>query len=345
MGSFECYCALCSGPLGIDSVSLGSTKVKDLRKRRSKLRAEKRLLSDEITDSSEAEETEDPPEEVESNELVEDSIPDRSSDHNEDGRGYEISPVSSSSLDENETREVDVEDLDVEDLDVEDLDVEDIHDVDVPPSEPETEPDDTWSQASDLPMEEDFDLFHNTEEKDSMYNYYEEYSYDPSVSKFENFQWINRCRCLAFNTAATGMTKAFTSGRGKYDDYGSFRVLKEGSDANDTGEDHHSCYFSSDPNDMYAFPFHEACYKILSRRLGCDDEKGIDKDVLYSVMKQNGKDYGRYLDLNYGGIQGMKQFWECLPGEEVCSHQTSSLLELLTFFKVRCVRSRAACWL
>jgi hypothetical protein len=306
MGSFDCYCALCSGPLGIGSVSLGSTKVKDLRKRRSKLRAEKRRPTDEILDSGEAEETEDPPEEV----------------------------------DENETRPVDVEDLDVEDLDV-----EDIHDVDIPPSEPETEPDDTWSQASDLSMEEDFDLFHNTDQTDSMYEYYEEYSYDPSVSKFENFQWINRCRCLAFNTAATGVTKAFISGRGQYDDYGSFRVLKEGSDANDTGEDHYSCYFSSDPNDMYAFPFHEACYKILSRRLGCDDEKGIDKDVLYSVMKQNGKEYGRCLDLNYGGIQGMKQFWECLPGEEVCSHRTSSLLELLTFFKVRCVRSRAAIWL
>jgi hypothetical protein len=337
MGSFECYCALCSGPLGIGSVSLGSTKAKDLRKRRSKLRAEKRQPTDEILDSSEAEETENPPEEVESNEHVEDSIPDRSSDHNEDGRGYEIFSVSSSSLDENETREVDVEELNMEDLDV-----ENIHDVDVPPSEPETEPDDTWSQASDLPMEEDFNLFHHTDETDSMYEYYEEYSYDPSVSKFENFQWINRCRCLAFNTAATGVTKAFISGRGQYDDYGSFIVVKEGSDANDTGEGYHTCYFSSDPNGMFAFPFHEACYKILSRRLSCDDEKGIDKDVLYNIMKQNGKDLGVRLDLNYGGIQGMKQFWECLPGEEVCPHRTSISLELLTFFKVRCVRSRAA---
>ena len=321
MGSFDCYCAFCSGPLGIGFVVLGSTKAKDLNKRRSKVEPEKRKLTGRVIESCEDEEMEDASGQVKDGEETEQAVPNSSGDddNDEEDDDFETSSASSSSSQGSESWEDEDSDLGTGD----------IHDVDIPPSEPEPEPDDTWSQASDPSIREGFDPFHNTDEKDKMYKYYEEHSYDPSILKFDDLQWTARCRCLAFNAAATGTTKAFISGRGRYDDYGSFEVMKRGRDVNDTGKDYHQCFYSFEPNEEAAFPFHEACYRIFSRNLGYDDEKGVNKDILYSIMKQNVHNYGRVLSLDYGGIQSFHQFWESLPGEEVSLCRTSSLIELL----------------
>jgi hypothetical protein len=320
MGCFDCYCAFCSGPLRIDVVVFGSTKAKDLEKRRSKVEPEKRKLTGRVIESSEDEEMEGSPEQVKDGEETEQDVPNSSGEdgNDEEDDDFEISSTSSSSSQSSESWEDEDSDLGRGD----------IQDVEIPPSEPEPAPDDIWSQTSDPSIREGFDPFHNTDEKDKMYKYFEERSYDPSILEFDDLEWTARCRCLAFNAAATGATKAFISGRGRYDDYGSFQVMKRGRDINDTGKDFHQCY-SFGSNEETAFPFHEACYRIFSRSLGYGDEKDVDKDVLHNIMNQNVEYYGRVLSLDYGNTQSSHQFWECLPGEEVSLRRTPSFVELL----------------
>jgi hypothetical protein len=76
--------------------------------------------------------------------------------------------------------------------------------------------------------------------------------------------------------------------------------------------------------DTIVFPFHETCSKVLCRSLfGHENVTEIDKDILYSVLSQlNGEGYSRLmrkLNVDYGGIEGMEQVWDCISGEEVRS--------------------------
>jgi hypothetical protein len=70
------------------------------------------------------------------------------------------------------------------------------------------------------------------------------------------------------------------------------------------------------------FPLHESCFAVLCRSLvGHEDITELDKDILYSVFSQLNKGgYSRHLDVDYGGIQGMEQTWDCISGEEVRSY-------------------------
>jgi hypothetical protein len=75
---------------------------------------------------------------------------------------------------------------------------------------------------------------------------------------------------------------------------------------------------SSVPSDIVVFPFHESCLVVLCRVLsGHDDVTEIDKDILYAALWQLTKGVSRSLCVDYGGIQGMDQTWESIPGEEV----------------------------
>ena len=340
MGCFDCYCAFCSGPLGIGFVVFGSTKAKHLKARRTKIEPEKREPTGEVTETRDDEETEGASEAVEGSEDAEEAVLKNYDDDSDDeaDKDFEVSSTSASSSSCQDSEFWDDEDSD--------LSTGDIQDVGIPPSEPPSEPepgfglDDTWSQASDLSDRQGFDPFHNTDEKDKMYEWNEEHSYDPLILNFDDLQWTARCRCLAFNAVAPGVTKTFISGRGRYIDYGSFDITKQGREVNDTSKDFHHCFFALEPDEEPAFPFHEACYKILSRNLGFVDEKGLGRDVLYGVLKQNIDRYARGLNLDYGCIQGANQFWECLPGEEVSLRRTASFVELLTSAIVFRMRSR-----
>ncbi|QSS54016.1 F-box domain-containing protein [Histoplasma capsulatum var. duboisii H88] len=75
-----------------------------------------------------------------------------------------------------------------------------------------------------------------------------------------------------------------------------------------------SCYGFSDRS---AFPFHWCCFEILVRVLTGSTEIGqIDKDLLYHVMLGLSPQYSRYLEIDYGNLTGVEQFWDCVPGEE-----------------------------
>ncbi|KAF1846217.1 uncharacterized protein K460DRAFT_386525 [Cucurbitaria berberidis CBS 394.84] len=306
MGSFDCYCAFCSGPLGIGFLKFGSRKAKALRKRRIRVDAQKRKLNGEDVDEDKIEDDDD--EEMEDAPTEEDVevAKDAVLEDDDDDDDYEVSSTSSYSS----------EDSDSIESTSSDIHTGDIQDVPIPPPEPESEHEDTWSQASDLSGWDSFVAYNAIDETERMHSYEEQTTYDPSILNPEDVKWIDRCRCLGFNADAPGVTKAFISGRGTYNDYGGFDIKKPGRDPNDTGEDQHSCFYSYDPNTLPAFPFHEACFDILAKSLGYDDRSMVNKDVLYTIIAQNLDKYLRAPRLDYGLVQECGQFWECLPGEE-----------------------------
>lgn len=315
MGSFDCYCALCAGPLGIYSIDFGSAEPKALRKRWKRLELHKRRLAGEDVheDAKEHwqdEEMEDAPGDLDEEEQQFEDI-DNTWDESFEGSNYVPSSLSESQS----------EDSDSDYSMSSDVLPGEIADVPVRPMTPEPEPDDSWSVASDLTIEESWNPYEDRYGKEHDLNAYEEkHSYDPTKLRLEDTQWLNRCRGLGFNSKATSISKAFFSGRGRYDDYGSFDVRKPGTDPNDSGERHLTAYWSyeSDGDETCAFPFHEACFEVLARALGHKNYKGVDKDVMYGVMSNFVPSYARCLELPYGTVQTMGQFWECLPGEEVC---------------------------
>lgn len=177
--------------------------------------------------------------------------------------------------------------------------------------------DDARSESSDLSIGGNWTFHHGFKPSDDMYKYYEGTSYDPRLLVQEDVKWLDRCRTLGYNAEAPGVTKAFISGLGRYDDYGSFRIKRPGDDPNDIGAEEYDCYTNggSDSDDP-TFPFHEACYRVLARHLGYKSPSEIDKDVLYEIMRQNSEEWGGVLNLDYGGPRA-EQFWSCQPGEEV----------------------------
>jgi hypothetical protein len=89
-------------------------------------------------------------------------------------------------------------------------------------------------------------------------------------------------------------------------------------------------YHAYNSNEILVFPFHETCFKVLCRSFfGHENVTKIDKDILYSVLSQlNDEDYSRYLDVDYGEIEGMEQTWDCISGEEVRSYTNHSLIQV-----------------
>jgi hypothetical protein len=104
-------------------------------------------------------------------------------------------------------------------------------------------------------------------------------------------------------------------------------------DPNDTGATEHPCYYSFNPGETAAFPFHDACLEIFARSLGLRDAK-IENDVLYDVMEshRSASDSVRYLDLDYTHLEGAEQFWQCYSSLEYCvadPSPTSGLVKIV----------------
>jgi hypothetical protein len=176
---------------------------------------------------------------------------------------------------------------------------------------------DKWSQATELSVPAGFEMSHNCKETDDMYKFYEEHSYDPEKLKRKDVQWIDRCRVLGLNGELKGKKRAFISGRGRYSDYFDFNVKKFGDDPRDPIIGEHPVYHCYEPAEMImTFPFHEECYKLLTRCMGYKSRKRVNKDVLYDIMIQNVQELGSDLSLDYGDVEGAEQFWESYAGHE-----------------------------
>lgn len=152
----------------------------------------------------------------------------------------------------------------------------------------------------------------------------------------EDSKSLNRCKILAYNPETPGITKAFISGRGQYVDYGSFQIKKSGENKNDPGMDSYECYTASSGDTMNpTFPFHEACYRVLARHMGYQDPEEINKDILHEVMCEYSEDCLSNLELDFGGLV-VQQFWNCTPGEEVCSSELTPRDVIIDSISILC---------
>ncbi|KAF3038607.1 hypothetical protein E8E12_000886 [Didymella heteroderae] len=245
MGSWDCYCMLCCGPLKSSSVDVGDSDAKALRKRE---RSVRRMVREE--------------------------------------KGLDGLPggdkIEASDEDEHEAKD-----------------------------------DDAASSLPKLSLESvaQNELYHGNPYK-GMYDYYEEYSYDPRLLTKKDVAWLDRCRTIGFNADTK---KAYITGLGTYVDWGDFETSQPGSDPNDPHPEQgrtYPCYMEDGGDiDDPTFPFHETCYAILAKRMGFDDPASITKDVLYKVASALGEGNGDSLRVDYGG-EFSNQFWANRPGEE-----------------------------
>ncbi|KAH8723762.1 hypothetical protein GQ44DRAFT_740757 [Phaeosphaeriaceae sp. PMI808] len=163
---------------------------------------------------------------------------------------------------------------------------------------------DNWSDATELSVPDDFDLARlSNDETHKMYSFYEHHSYDPPKTKPEKLQWIDRCRVLAVNQELEEGERVFISGRGR-DSSASIHAVYHVYDDDD--DDANADTERQPP----AFPFHEACFKILTKCLGYESKpRELNKDILHA------DEWSSSLDLDYGPVQ-QEQSWQCHAGEE-----------------------------
>jgi hypothetical protein len=161
------------------------------------------------------------------------------------------------------------------------------------------------------------ELYHGWRPGDKMYDYYEECSYDPRIVNKKDVAWLDQCRTLGFNAFTK---RAYITGLGQYESWGDFAISEPGTDPMDPHRNQgipYPCYLPDggeieDPT----YPFHEACYAILAKRLGFADPTDIDKTVMYKAARTLCKDDACCLTVDYG-VEGGDQFWTNRPGEEV----------------------------
>jgi hypothetical protein len=318
MGSFDCYCVLCAGPLGIFAVRFGSKHPLALKRRRAKVDLRKRRLKGEDvherdvgSDDEESREEWKRMQEAGGGSNGHDGL---LVDDSED-EDYDPDEVSMGSTEDGGSSESNPEDGEDGNSAHSVSNSSNTMDVLTPPlPDNQRELGSSWSQASDLSIPEESTFYDGGHE---LYFDGDSDSYDPEYLHFQDTRWLDRCRCLAQNTT-TPVTKVFLSGRGRYNDYGSFVVMKPGTDPNDTGESLHNCCGGSDFwEGRQSFPVHEACLEVLARSLGYEAFRGVDKGILYGVMASYREDYELTLDLSYGLLEKNEQCWWCVPGEEV----------------------------
>ncbi|KAF4460227.1 F-box domain [Fusarium albosuccineum] len=154
----------------------------------------------------------------------------------------------------------------------------------------------------------------------------EEHSYDPDILSQDGIEWTRTLHVLGFNPAAPSITKAFISGPGRYDMYGTVEVTP-GDDPNFSDRSLLTCYCDLNGQDP-VFPFHWCCFQLLRQVLTMPPNvHEIDKDLLYSVMLECAEDYCRRLTkLDYGNPgPEEEQYWITEAGKEfLVAHPTKT---------------------
>jgi hypothetical protein len=309
----HCYCAFCSGPLGI-SVEVGSKDMKSLEKRRERLekirkglkRNKRKLQGGDVGDSEGDDDKPKVDNKKKDVEMANDAV--ASGVGGSGGQNEAEVQASDEVVDEgrkneggsqsNEAHYHSSADHSMDDEDANDNDVGD---------------DDVMDHGSVSSVDISIDNLLSMDDRVI------DGSYDPTVITKSDVQWTMDCRCLGFNTQAMGVTNVFLSARGMCDTDGFFEAGDHAAIDNDDPGDLLMCYaFGADM--LPAFPFHMECYGIVARCMtGKPDKDRINKDALYSAMASIAKNYAQALPLDYGGIQGNDQFWTEFSGEEVSS--------------------------
>lgn len=112
-------------------------------------------------------------------------------------------------------------------------------------------------------------LYHGVPHGHGMYKYYEADSYDPRILTTRNVAWLSQCRILGCNA---NTKRAYITGLGQNAPWGGFEISEPGTDPMDPYRGQfraYPCYLEdgSDVEDP-TYPFHEACYAMLAKRLG-----------------------------------------------------------------------------
>ncbi|KAF2451988.1 hypothetical protein P171DRAFT_376537, partial [Karstenula rhodostoma CBS 690.94] len=279
MGSFDCFCALCCGPLGEAWVKFGSKNDEALAKRRRRVEVKKRRLAGENVNESDSDE-DDGMEDHRQSPLT--------GEGDADSAGKESDPKTKH--DRNVAFPLNA--LEEEGGNTDD----EIYNQGAGDRLSENDDAEGSEHGWEDESENDNDNQESASDAGSLGEYEEKISYDPLKLRRKDVTWLDRGRTLGFNPEALGVTKCFVSGLGQYDSYGSFRI--------------------ETPDQHPTYPFHEACLQVLAKCLGLRKKGEIDRDVLYAVLSQNSKDHDPALSLDYGEIEGPEQFWESISGEE-----------------------------
>ncbi|KAH7326114.1 hypothetical protein B0I35DRAFT_457429 [Stachybotrys elegans] len=128
--------------------------------------------------------------------------------------------------------------------------------------------------------------------------------YNADILSPDDFDWLYDLRVLGENPDASGVSKAYFSGRGIMTNSGGARVTR-GPDPNAFGADAHEleCYSRLVSDRRPVYPHHAACGGVLAYALsGTPDTTSLDKgilfDVIYFVICGDRLQYNR-LDLEY----------------------------------------------
>ncbi|KAI4908463.1 uncharacterized protein J4E92_010862 [Alternaria infectoria] len=304
MGSFDCYCILCSICMNIGAIRIGSRNGKSLRKRdrvmdiRMGRRTGKKVGRGIVYSDDEDEEMEDAidPEAVEKQRIEQ-------QEQEEDDADSDYEPSSDSSSDD--TKSIDSNDSDLLTRSSEILDVA------LRPRTPEPGPveeldDGSWSQDPELDISDEWGLDNYASTENT-----EDNSFDPRLIGLDDVKWINRVRALALNPER----KAYISGRGRYYDYGSLDIEGPGRDPNDPGEGSLNITSYASGDEPQAFPFHEACFDILAKSIGLES-RDINKHVMLRTFSALLANERPVLDVDYQVFSGNEQFWHNGAGSE-----------------------------
>ena len=304
MGSFDCYCILCSICMNIGAIRIGSRNGKSLRKRdramdiRMGRRTGKKVGHGIVYSDDEDEEMEDAidPEAVEKQRIEQ-------QEQEEDDADSDYEPSSDSSSDD--TKSIDSNDSDLLTRSSEILDVA------LRPRTPEPGPveeldDGSWSQDPELDISDEWGLDNYASTENT-----EDNSFDPRLIGLDDVRWINRVRALALNPER----KAYISGRGRYYDYGSLDIEGPGRDPNDPGEGSLNITSYASGDEQQAFPFHEACFDILAKSIGLES-RDINKHVMLRTFSALLANERPVLDVDYQVFSGNEQFWHNGAGSE-----------------------------
>lgn len=227
MGSFDCYCALCCGPLGIYNIKVGSKKPRALARREKRVENKARRLKGEdvVHEDSKEWKDEEKKEDEQANEengaaIKDAEMKDADAD---DGGEMQDEPEDEDGADDEpwDSQEEDIDPIEIdEDGSDDDQEEGDSADSDENDVDDDADFSDHFSQTSELSLPSSFSMAGGLpSETNSMYSYYEKNAYDPTKISRKDVQWLDRARLLAINSEWEGEKKAYLTGRGRYDDY------------------------------------------------------------------------------------------------------------------------------
>jgi hypothetical protein len=167
-----------------------------------------------------------------------------------------------------------------------------------------------------------------------------DHGYDPEVMESRDAtlpnhaRFIDHVRLVICDPDIKSGSKCFISGPAKADSFG-WGTMDGGHPERPNEEFENVMYITFEDDQTKAFPCHGLCLQIAAKViLGSPDSKLLNPEVLYGAMCDVHEEDEPCLNLNYGDVHVLDQYWDCKVGEEVskkCPHRFGYLgLQYLT---------------